>query len=307
MNELVIQQNRAEIAVSTETKELIQSSIADSTLKRYQRLSKQIEAWLKGAMLTDALLADYITELHTEGKSPTTIAQVVAAAKWLAKNHGIEIIGEVTSKTLAGIRREGKERGKGQVDGVEREDMLRVVTLAEADKTIAGLRDAALIRLMSDCLLRISEAVAVDVGDLHKNTLRIKSSKTDQEGRGEVLFVGGPTQKLISRYCTRAEIDKGALFRHIRRGDHVQSGRLTTVSARRIIQARAKAAGVEGFISGHSLRVGSAVSLAQVGASVVDMQNAGRWKSPQMPAHYAKAELAERGAVARFFYGKGKQ
>ena len=212
----------------------------------------------------------------------------------------------MTSKTLAGIRREGKERGKGQVDGVEREEMLRVVTLAEAEKTIAGLRDAALIWLMSDCLLRISEAVAVNVGDIQKSTLRIKSSKTDQEGRGEVLFVGGPTLKLIDRYCTRAEIQSGALFRHIRRGDHVQSGRLTTVSARRIIQARAKAAGVEGFISGYSLRVGSAVSLAQAGASVVDMQNAGRWKSPQMPAHYAKAELAERGAVARFFYGKGK-
>ena len=105
----------------------------------------------------------------------------------------------------------------------------------------------------------------------------------------------------IDRYRSR-----GALFRRIHRGDHVhQSGRLTTVSARRIIQARAKAAGVEGFISGHSLRVGSAVSLVQAGASVVDMQNAGRWKSPQMPAHYAKAELA-RGAVARFFYGKGK-
>ena len=42
--------------------------------------------------------------------------------------------------------------------------------------------------------------------------------------------------------------------------------------------------------------VGSAVSLAQAGATVVDMQVAGRWKSSQMPAHYAKAELAERGA-----------
>ena len=307
MNELVTtQQTETEIAISAETKELIQSSIADSTLKRYQTLSKQIETWLGGVPLTDPLLAAYITALYEAGKSPSTIAQVVAAAKWQARHYGVEIVGEVTSKTLAGIRREGKERGKGQVDGVEREEMLRVVTLAEVDKTIAGLRDAALIRLMSDCLLRISEVVAVNVGNLHKSTLRIKSSKTDQEGRGEVLFVGGPTQKLISRYCTRAEIDKGALFRHIRRGDHVQSGRLTTVSARRIIQARAKAAGVEGFISGHSLRVGSAVSLAQVGASVVDMQNAGRWKSPQMPAHYAKAELAERGAVARFFYGKGK-
>ena len=231
MNELVTRQQETELSISTETKELIQSSIAGSTLKRYQRLSKQIETWLNGSMLTDALLAEYITALHTEGKSPATIAQVVAAAKWLAKNHGIEIVGEITSKTLAGIRREGKERGKGQVDGVEREDMLRVVTLAEADKTIAGLRDAVLIRLMSDCLLRISEAVAVNVGDIQKSTLRIKSSKTDQEDRGEVLFVGGPTLKLIDRYCTRTDIQSGALFKHIRRGDHVQSGRLTTGSA----------------------------------------------------------------------------
>ena len=61
---------------------------------------------------------------------------------------------------------------------------------------------------------------------------------------------------------------------------------------------------VEGFIPGHSLRVGSAVSLAQAGATVVDMQVAGRWKSSQMPAHYAKVELAERGAIARFKDGK---
>ena len=63
-------------------------------------------------------------------------------------------------------------------------------------------------------------------------------------------------------------------------------------------------AGVEGFISGHSLRVGSAVSLAQACASVVDTQVAERWKSSQMPAYYAKAELAERGAIARFKDGK---
>ena len=74
MNELITRQQRTGLAVSTETKESIQSSIADSTLKRYQRLSNQIEAWLNGQILTDALLADYITALHTEGKSPSTIA-----------------------------------------------------------------------------------------------------------------------------------------------------------------------------------------------------------------------------------------
>ena len=51
-----------------------------------------------------------------------------------------------------------------------------------------------------------------------------------------------------------------------------------------------------------NLRIGAAVSLAQAGASVVDMQVAGRWKSPQMPAYYARGELAEQGAIARLKY-----
>ena len=50
-------------------------------------------------------LADYITELHTAGKSPSTIAQVVAAAKGLAKNHGIEIVGEITQKTRVSVEK----------------------------------------------------------------------------------------------------------------------------------------------------------------------------------------------------------
>ena len=36
------------------------------------------------------------------------------------------------------------------------------------------------------------------------------------------------------------------------------------------------------------------------------MQVTGRWKSSQMPAHYTKAALAERGAIARFKDGKAK-
>ena len=161
-----------------------------------------------------------------------------------------------------------------------------------------------MIRLMSDCLLRISEVVAVNIGDFKERTLTVRASKTDQEGVGESLYVCEATRNVLKQYQERADIIGGALFRHIRRGDHIQSNRLNPHSARRIIQKRAHAAGVEGFISGHSLRVGSAVSLAQAGATVVDMQVAGRWKSSQMPAHYAKAELAERGAIARSKDGK---
>ena len=139
---------------------------------------------------------------------------------------------------------------------------------------------------------------------LKETTLTVRASKTDQEGTGESLYVCDATLQVLNQYRERANITRGALFRHIRRGDNSQPTRLHSHSARRIIKKRAAHAGVEGFISGHSLRVRSAVSLAQAGATVVDMQGAGRWKSSQMPAHYAKAELAERGVIARFKDGK---
>ena len=227
--------------------------------------------------------------------------------KWQLKHQLQESINlPITQATLAGIRREGKDRGRGHVGGLIWQDVERVCVYAETEGTLAGLRDASMIRLMSDCLLRISEVVAVNVGDLKGSTLTLRSSKTDQEGTGETLYVCEKTRELLKQYREDTGITRGAVFRHIRRGGHVQSDRLTTVSARRIIQKRAQVAGVEGFISGHSLRVGSAVSLAQAGATVVDMQVAGRWKSSQMPAHYAKAELAERGAIARFKDGKAR-
>ena len=304
---VVSRQPSAITVVNDDTKALIASSVSENTLRNYRYWSKEIETWLGGRSLDDGLLADYITGLHAEGKAPSTISQAVAAVRWQAKNAGIEIVGEVTTRTLAGIRREGKDRGRGQVEGLTWADVERVCAFAEMDKSIAGLRDSALIRLMSDCLLRVSEAVAVDVEDLKDKTLIVKSSKTDQEGVGETLYVTSDTRRIINRYRAKAGIEGGALFRSVRRGDHVQAGRLTARSARRQIIYWAELAGVEGFISGQSLRVGSAVSLAQAGASVVDMQVAGRWKSSTMPAHYAKAELAERGAIARFKEKRGQR
>ena len=290
--------------LESEVKRLMSASLSQNTQRAYQHALQGLEQYLEGQRLTDGELAAYITHLHDSGKSPSTISQLVAAVKWRLKKSNETLHLPITDTTLAGIRREGKGRGRGQVDSLTWQDVERVCVLAETGGTLAGLRDAAMIRLMSDCLLRISEVVAVDVEDIKGKTLAIGSSKTDPEGRGENLYICDQTRRVLKRYRKMGNISSGALFRRIRRGDHIHNERLTAHSARRIIKKRAADAGVEGFISGHSLRVGSAVSLAKAGASVVDMQVAGRWKSAQMPAHYAKAELAERGAIARFKDGK---
>ena len=304
MQNQIVPIEKSEIQIQEQTKELIKASIAPNTEKAYKQALSGLQTFLEGRQLDDGHLATYITYLHSEGKSPSTISQVVAAVKWTLKHSHASTELPITNATLAGIRRDGKERGRGQVEGLVWNDVERVCITAELDKTKAGYRDSALIRLMSDCLLRVSEVVAVNCGHLRGKTLHIPSSKTDVEGKGESLYITDGTREIIETYRELAEISRGAVFRYIRRGDHVQTSRLHSHSARRIIQKRARAVGIENFISGHSLRVGTAVSLAQAGATVVDMQVAGRWKSSQMPAHYAKAELAERGAIARFKDGK---
>lgn len=302
MNKLTLKSGS--VVIQENTAELIRGSVSENTLRAYNRCLDELSVWAAGQELSDEKLSDYLSVLHDAGKAPSTIAQVVAAVKWRYKFSQVELSLPLTDSTLAGIRRAGRDRGRGQVQGLTWQQVERVCSFAEADNTIAGLRDSAMIRLMSDGLLRVSEVSSVNWGDLKESTLHLRSSKTDQEGVGCSLYVCDGTRDVLYEYKTAADLSKGACFRRIRRGDKVTSQRLIPNSIRRIIVARATAAGVKGFISGHSLRVGSAVSLAKAGATVVDMQVAGRWKSAQMPAHYAAAELAERGAIARFKDGK---
>ena len=292
-------------AMSDQTARAVFASVSKNTLQSYRRAVKALEAWLNGRALTDALLADYISELFYEaGRSPSTIGIVVSAVKWRMGDAGV--VGQITKKALAGIRREGVGRGRGSVQGLSYEEVDRVVATCLSEKGVRALRDACLIRLMSDCLLRISEAVAVDIEDFYQGTLTIRKSKTDQEGEGASLYVCDETFHLLEHYQNAAKITEGALFRRIFKSGRI-GARLTSASARQIIKDRANKAGLEGFIAGHSLRVGAAESLAQGGANLVEMQIAGRWKDPKMPAHYARAEMAKRGAVARLRNNKERK
>ena len=75
---------------------------------------------VSGANIIRALFTDYLTTLHENGKSPATIGLVVAAVKWQLKHQPNPHLQQmpITQATLVGIRRDGKDRGRGQVDGL---------------------------------------------------------------------------------------------------------------------------------------------------------------------------------------------
>ena len=84
-----------QVVISDETEELVKASIAPSTVETYQFAMQQVEIWLDGRSLSDNRLADYITALYQDGKSPSTIGKIVAAVKWTVKNQGMGIPFEI--------------------------------------------------------------------------------------------------------------------------------------------------------------------------------------------------------------------
>ena len=276
--------------------------------RAYRRALRDLDSWLGGRALGDAALADYCAAKHESRLAPASISAAVAAVKCTAR---LSPVGPLTARVLAGIRRAGAGRGRGQVMGLPWDAADLISTLAERDGTFAGLRDAALVSLWSDSMFRISESCAVRFEDIESQPdgsglLKIRKSKTDQNARGTVHYIGAATMKKIAAWCATASIDGGPLFRRVLRGGHAQAGGLSAIAARNIIKDRAAKAGFDpARVSGHSLRIGAAQSLAAAGASLVELQTAGRWKSPAMPAHYARGQFAVRGAVARLRYGQG--
>ena len=247
----------------------------------------------------------------TTGTTPCERTQAcavmaVAALRFRARLHGRPSpVGAAASRVLGGFRRLAMERGRGKVAGVRWEEADRAAAMAESSGSVAGLRDAAILAVASDALLRVSEVSALDLGDvdLEEHTILIRRSKTDQEGRGSVQFLGEPTTKRIRAWLLHSGLTEGPLFRAVNKAGRVRCGRLSDWSIRCIITRWGRAAGAAGRVSGHSLRVGGAQSLASAGASLVEMQLAGRWRSPAMPGRYAQGQLAKQGAVARLRYG----
>ena len=284
--------------------DLAKASMAKNTRRAYEVALRGFER--SGYPETDAGVAAYLGELYEAGRSAASASMAVAALRFRARLHGRPSpVGPAAERVLAGFRRLASERGYGQVAGVRWEQADRSAAMAEQAGSLAGLRDAAIIAVASDALLRVSEISALDVQDVNlgEQTMLIRRSKTDQEGAGFLQFLGKPTVERVRAWLLGASLTEGALFRPVHKSGRLRKGRLTERSIRRIIIRRARDAGVEGRISGHSLRVGSAQSLATAGASLVEMQLAGRWQSPVMPGRYAQGQLAKHGAVARLRYG----
>ena len=291
---------------------VLDHEIARNTMKNYRVQWSNFTMWAVGkgirALPADpAQVAAYLAErIEEHGHKPATLRAAAAAIAFVHRTAGQDdpCASPEVKRTLRSATRKGG-RCQKQAKALTAEAFTAIRSTAcnprlgrggrfEGQETARcrGNLDIALISLMRDAMLRVSEAAALTWRDIvieadGTGRLLIRRSKTDSEGEGAVAFLSAPTMASLRSICG-AKVPTGSVF-----------GLRPNQISRRIKQA-AQMAGLGDGFSGHSPRVGMARDLARVGIELPSLMNAGRWRSPAMPAHYTRNETAGKGAVAQF-------
>ena len=295
--------------LAASVQDAIAASRAPRTLRLYAGAFRRWATWAEThgfAALPAAPepIAGYLAHLAAN-RSVATARQAAAAIAHAHRSagHPNPCESEGVRRTLAGIARQQAAAGKAvrQATAITGERLAAIRATIRSETRSASpssrrraARDIALLAVMRDGLLRRSEAAAIRWADLEvvsdrSGRLTIRRSKTDQTGAGAVLYLGPPTVRALEA------------IRPVDVGPEDRVFALSGSQITRIIAARAAAAGVSGA-SGHSLRVGTAQDLAAKGAGLPELQAAGRWSDPGMPARYIRKQTAGRGPVARYLY-----
>ena len=289
------------------------NEISDTTRKNYIGQWRRFCTWAiaknTGVLPADSTqVAAYLTErFERQGHRPATLSTAAAAIAFVHKAAGLDDpcdSSEVKRALKCAIRKAGSLQR--QAKALTAESMARISATAciprrgrggkiESPGTarLRGRTDIAIISLMRDAMLRVSEAAALKWADIEDKAdgsgrLLIRRSKTDPVGEGAIAFVSYQTMEALSSIRASATVS-----------DSIFDLSPNQIS-NRIKRAALEAGLGEGF-SGHSPRVGMACDLASVGTELPSLMVAGRWSSPRMPALYVRNEAASRGAVAKYY------
>ena len=140
-----------------------------------------------------------------------------------------------------------------------------------------GLLDIALVRVMGDGLLRVSEAAELRWGDVilspdGSGIIRIRFSKGDPYGEGAYLWLSPPTMDSLERIMPQERDSTARVF-----------GRSGTNTLNTRIARAAEAAGLGPGYTSHSPRVGRIYELVAARISPTLIIQAARWSNPRTP------------------------
>jgi integrase/recombinase XerC len=259
-------------------------NLSSYTLRNYRRDVGHFLDWLASAGIgpLDAFRADlrrYLASLLGDEVAPASISRKVSSIRSFYR--WLRIEGALQTDPFFGVN--GPRPPKRLPVVLEARDIERLIAAADGAEP-QDLRDRALLELLYAAGLRVSEAAALDLGDLD---LRDRSVRVLGKGKKDrVSIFGEPAAAALERYLRfgRPRLTAGegkALFLN-RFG-----GRLTVRSLQSIVGRRATEAGLPKAVHPHLLRHSFATHLLDGGAGLRVVQELLGHESPNTTQVYA--------------------
>ncbi len=242
-----------------------------------------------------AALRDHLSALD-EHDAPSTIARKLSSIRSFYRF--LQREGGRDDDPAATLRSPKQPRKIPTV--LSADDTTRLIERPKAD-TPLGLRDRALLELLYGAGLRVSEAVALDLGDveLEERQVRVRAGKGQKD---RVVPICEPALRAIRRWLRlRPELaaraaatrpgDLGALFLNC------HGGRLSVRAVRTLVGRHGLGAGVVSSVHPHALRHSYATHLLDGGAELRHIQELLGHASLGTTERYTRVSLARLAEV----------
>jgi len=163
--------------------------------------------------------------------------------------------------------------------------------------TVHGLRDAALLRLLCENVLRRGEAHLLDVADFEPDTRSLLILGKGAGTQKQRATLSPATVQVLADYLQAAGHRRGALFRCLDHRPDKRNGRLSTNGIYKIVRAYGAGIGVE-KLAPHKLRhAGITAALDATGGDVRRVQKLSRHASIATLMIYDDSRRDSQGEV----------
>lgn len=231
----------------------------------------------------------------SERYAPNTAKRMLAALRGVLKECwrlGLMVHDEYArASDIAPVHGQLPPRGRA-LNGSELEALFRI---CEADPTVAGVRDAAILGLMYGLGLRRSELVRLDLADFdsHDGVLTIRGKGNE----ARAAYVVEETRAVLDRWLRVRGVAAGPMFFPLSKSGHFAPRHLTCEGIAHVLAKRAGTAAVKRF-SCHDLRRSFVTHLLDAGADLAVVQKLAGHRQISTTAIYDKrGEAAKLTAV----------
>ena len=280
-----------------------EAAFAPATLKNYRMILRLFGEWCdKRGHSAEPPISPTTVAAWIDDMGGKLAATTIETRLWgIAELHRSHFLPTPTTHRLVELALKGVKRKYGaasrQAPPLGKKEVLAAI--GRLGNTRLEMRDKALLWIATDTWCRASEICSFRVKDLQRqddgsSLLFVSRSKTDQSGQGAYAFLSEQGTEAVVAWIEEAGLkaDQPILTKSQRGGSKTQMDPATLSRIIRRCTGRKD-------VSAHSTRVGGVQDAFRLGCDLSSIMVAGRWRSPEMPARYARRLLASQSAAAK--------